>query len=156
MSLIIQQTLPYNPTDLELEDPNRWSRLFPLMRPSIRAIETAAGQVVVVDTSLANSRNVLVAAVGSVGKVSRTILSESHLAAFTTAPVGIPGATVEEIAVVLKDAGFPVEHGVVVVRAASQQQHLSRVGGVAELVVSGELQQDHVVSLLSAAKPDIK
>jgi dihydroxyacetone kinase len=61
----------------------------------------------------------------------------------------------EEIAKVLKDASFPVENGVVIVRVAFEQD-LRRSEGVAELFVSGELKLDHVLSLLSATKPEIK
>lgn len=155
MSLIVEQTLPYNSSQLQLEDPKRWSRLFPLMRPSIKTIEVDNGQVIVVDTALANSKNVLIAAVGSVGNFSSKILSESHLAAFTIEQNGRPTISADKIAKVLKDASFPVENGVVVVRAASTQD-LRRREGVAELSVSGELKLDHVLSLLSAANPEIK
>lgn len=155
MSLIVEQTLPYNSSQLQLEDSKRWSRLFPLIRPSIKTIEAVNGQVVAVDTALANSKNVLIAAVGSVGNFSSKILSESHLAAFTTEQNGKPAMSGGEIAKVLKDASFPVENGVVVVRAALRQD-LTKSEGVAELSVSGELKLDHMLSLLLATKPEVK
>jgi hypothetical protein len=84
MSVVVEQILPYTTTELKLEDPKRWSRLFPLIRPSIKAVETANGQTIVIDTALTGSKNVLIVAIGSVGNFSSKILSESHLAAFAT------------------------------------------------------------------------
>jgi dihydroxyacetone kinase len=155
MSIIVEPTLPYTTAELKLEDPKRWSRLFPLMRPSIKSVQTASGETVVVDTALAKSKDVLIAAVGSVGNFSSKILSESHLAAFTTEPHGKPNISAEEIQTVLKDNGFPIQNGIVVVRSSSTQDlRVSRA--IVELSVEGELKLDHILSLLSATNPEIK
>jgi hypothetical protein len=155
MSLVVEQTLPYNSSQLQLEDPKRWSRLFPLMRPSIKVVEAGDGQVVVLDTTLANSNSVLIAAISSTGNFSSKILSESHLSAFTTEQFGTSKISAEAITKVLKDASFPVENGVIVIRAASKQD-LRKVPGIAELSVTGELKLDHVLSLLLATKTEVK
>jgi hypothetical protein len=155
MSVIVEQTLPYTTAELKLEDPRRWSRLFPLMRPSIEAVETASGHSVVVDTALAKSKDVLLAAVGSAGSFSSKILSESHLAAFTTVQYGKQNISADEIRTVLKDSGFPINNGIIVVRSSSTQD-LKAPPGIADLSVEGELKLDHVLSLLSATKPEIK
>lgn len=155
MSVIVEQTLPYSSTELKLEDPKRWSRLFSLMRPSIKIIETAIGQAVVVDTALSGSKDVLIAAVANVGNFSSKILSESHLAAFATEHSGMPAISSEAIQILLEDNGFPVQNGVVVVRL-SPKQNLRVSHGIVELSVGGELRLDHVLSLLAAIKPDIK
>jgi hypothetical protein len=155
MSLVVEQTLPYTQTQLRLDDPKRWSRLFPLMRPSIKAVEAANGQTVVLDTALTNSKDVLIAAVGSAGNFSSKILSESHLAAFTIEQYGRPAISAEEIAETLNKYGFPMENGVIVVRESSRED-LRVAQGVAELSVVGELRLDHIISLLLATKPKVK
>ena len=155
MSLVVEQTLPYTKAQLKLDDPKRWTRLFPLMRPSIKAVETASGQTVVVDTALITSKDVLIVAIGSAGNFSSKILSESHLAAFTVEEHGRPAISAEEIAETLKNSGFPTENGVVVVRASSRED-LRAAQGVAELSVVGELKLDHILSLLLASKSEVK
>ncbi|KAH7314174.1 dhal domain-containing protein [Rhexocercosporidium sp. MPI-PUGE-AT-0058] len=154
MSLIVEQTIPYSNSQLQLEDPKRWSRLFPLLRPSIKVVETSGGQTVVIDTALANSKDVLIAAVGSIGNFSSKILSESHLAAFTVAENG-KDISAQDLVKALKDSGFPVENGVLVVRAG-RKQDLKSTSGVSELTVEGELKLDHALSLLLVAKPEVK
>ena len=155
MSLVVEQSLPYSKSELKLEDPKRWSRLFPLMRPSIKPVETPSGHAVVVDTALANTRNTLIAAIGYVGNFSSKILSESHLVAFSTEQFEKQAISAEDIAMSLKDAGFPVENGVVVVRRALKQDLRTFPGGV-EVAVVGELKVDHVLSLLGAANAETK
>jgi hypothetical protein len=155
MSLVVEQTLPYTHAQLKLADPKRWSRLFPLIRPSIKAVETASGQTLLVDTALANSRDVLVAAIGSAGNLSSKILSESHLAAFTTEQCESPAILAEEITETLRNSGLPTENGVVILRAGSRED-LRVAQGVAELSVVGELTLDHILSILLATKPEVK
>jgi len=155
MSIVVEQTLPYTSSQLQLQDPKRWSRLFPLMRPSIKAVEIENGQAIAVDTALAKSKNVLIAAIGSAGNFSSKILSESHVAAFTSEPAGGGTTSAEDIAKVLKDSGFPIDNGVVFIRASSKQE-LKVGSGVAEVSVIGELKFDHILSLLASVKPEIK
>jgi hypothetical protein len=155
MSVVVEQILPYTTTELKLEDPKRWSRLFPLIRPSIKAVETANGQTIVIDTALTGSKNVLIVAIGSVGNFSSKILSESHLAAFATRQSEQSTISTEDIHTILKDSGFSVQNGVVVVRS-STKQNLRTSRGIVELSVQGELKLDHVLSLLSAVKSEIK
>ena len=157
MSIIIEQTLPYTNSELELEDPTRWSRLFPLMRPSIKVVETSNSQPIMLDVALAKSRNVLIAAIGSVGNFSSKILSASHVAAFTAEPYGKNTTLAEDIVTVLKKNGFQTRNGVVVVRTSSKQDlRVSPAGDVVEVVVVGELKLDHVLSMLAASKIETK
>jgi hypothetical protein len=156
MSLVVEQTLPYTTTELKLEDPKRWSRLFPLIRSSVKTVEASNGQtLVVIDTALTGSKNVLFTAIGTVGRFSSTILSESHLAAFTTEQTSQSIISAEEIQKILKGNGFPIHNGVVVLRSGSKQ-NLRTSHKVVELSLEGELKLNHVLSLLSAIKPEIK
>ena len=156
MSLVVEQTLPYTATELKLEDPKRWSRLFPLIRPSVKTVEASNGHtLVVIDTALTGSKNALFTAIGTVGRFSSTILSESHLAAFATEQTSQSIISAEEIQTILKHNGFPIHNGVVVVRSGSKQ-NLRTSHKVIELSLEGELKLNHVLSLLSAIKPEIK
>jgi hypothetical protein len=155
MSIVVEQTLPYTNSQLQLEDPKRWSRLFPLMRPSIKAVDIEHGQIVFLDTALARSKNVLIAAIGSVGNFSSKILSESHVVAFTSEPFARGTTSAEDIAKVLKESGFPTENGVVVIRGGSKQD-LKASSGLVDVSVIGELKFDHILSLLASANPETK
>ncbi|PMD47444.1 Dak phosphatase [Hyaloscypha variabilis F] len=155
MAVVVEQTLPYSASELKLEDPHRWSRLFPLMRPSIKAFETSTGQTLVVDTALAESKDVILVAIGTVGNFSSKILSESHLSAFATEQPGTSTTSAEEIQKILKENGFPIQNGVIVVRSSSKQS-LKTSRGTIELSVEGESRLDHLLSLLSALRPEVK
>ncbi|KUJ16841.1 Dak phosphatase [Mollisia scopiformis] len=158
MSLVVDQTLPYTHQQLQFDDPNRWSRLFPLMRPSVRAIDISNGQTVVIDTSLVKSKDVLIAAIGSLGAFSSKILSESHLATFTSESTGKTITSAEDISKVLKENGFTTENGLVVVRSTSKKLDLEfrAESKVLEVAVIEELELDHILSLLSATQPKVK
>ncbi|KAL2061661.1 hypothetical protein VTL71DRAFT_7038 [Oculimacula yallundae] len=154
MSLIVEQTIPYSNSQLQLEDSKRWSRLLPLMRPSVKVVETRNGQIVMIDTLLAKSTEVLVASVGRIGNVSSKLLAGSHLAAFTVEQ-NEQEVSAADLAKVLEDSGFPTGNGVVVVRSGKKQD-LNSASGVLELTVEGELKLDHILSLLQAVKSEAK
>ncbi|CZR62493.1 uncharacterized protein PAC_12390 [Phialocephala subalpina] len=157
MSLVVEPTRPYTHQQLQLDDPKRWSRLFPLMRPSIKTVETSDGQTIVLDPTLAKSKDVLITAIGSAGNFSSKILSESHLAAFTTGQFGRPVVSASEIAKILKENGFPTENGLIVVRSSLKQDlEVQAESKVLEFAVVGELKLDHILSLLFATKPEVK
>lgn len=127
------------------------------MRPSIQAVETPSGQIVVVDTALAKSKNALIAAIGSVGNFSSKILSESHLAAFTSEQYGKNDTSAEGIVKALGGSGFPTGNGVVVVRVSSKQDlRVNLAGDMVEVAVVGELKLDHVLSLLAASNAETR
>lgn len=156
MSLIVEQTLPYTSAELQLHDPKRWSRLFPLIRPSIKAVELASGHTVAVDTSLTKSKDVLLVAVGSAGNFSSKILSESHLALFTTENVGAHSISLNEIVNFLRKSGFPVENGVVIIRSSLMLGLRAVSERAIDVSVVGELKLDHVLSLLSASNAETR
>ncbi|CZT49048.1 uncharacterized protein RSE6_09830 [Rhynchosporium secalis] len=154
MSLVVEQTIPYSTPQLQLKDPKRWSRLLPLMRPSIKVVGITNGQTVMIDTALAKSKDVLITSVVRVGNFSSKILSESHLAAFVVEQ-DEDAVSAGDLTKTLSDSGFPIENGVVVIRVGNNQD-LKNSSGVLELMVEGELKVDHALSLLSAAKPDVR
>lgn len=155
MALVVEQTLPYSASALHLEDPNRWSRLLPLIRPSVKAVELPTGQTVVIDTALVKSKNVLIAVVGRLGQLSNRILSDP-VAAFAVAKDEQSAVKAGEIEKLLSESGFAIESGVVVVRTGSEKE-LKRVSDKAvEVTVPGELKLDHVLSLLFSSNEETK
>lgn len=127
-----------------------------MIRPSVKAVELASGQTVIIDTALAHSKNVLIAAIGSAGNLSSRILSDSHLSAFTTQQGEKPGASAEEIASLLNENGFPIENGLVLVRTGSQQTLRVVSERAVEATVVGELRLDHILSLLLSSNGETK
>lgn len=157
MSLVVEQTLPYTHQQLQLENPYRWTRLFPLFRPSVKIVDTSNGQTIAIDTSLSKSKEVLIAAVGRVGSFSSKILSESHLSAFTTAQSGELAVSGKELSILLKENGFPTQNGLIVLRSNTKENtEVKSEGDVLEMAVQGELTLDHILSFLSATKPEVK
>jgi dihydroxyacetone kinase len=156
MSLIVEQTLPYSRSDLKLDDQKRWSRLFPLIRPSVKSVDLSNGHTVIVDTTLAKSKDVLLAAVGSTGNFSSKILSESHLSLFTTEEAGKQDVSTEDILKFLSESGYPVRNGLVVVKTGAKQDLRVVSERVVEVSVVRELKLDHLLSLLSAANLQTK
>lgn len=155
MALVVEQTLPYSASALHLEDPSRWSRLFPLIRPSVKAVELQDGNTVVVDTALVDSKDVLIAVVGRLGHLSNRILSDS-LAAFAVAKDEESAVKAEEIEKLLYASGFKAQSGVVVVRTGSKQILRQVSDKAVEVTVSGELKLDHVLSLLLSTNKETK
>jgi hypothetical protein len=155
MALVVEQTLPYSASALHLEDPERWSRLFPLIRPSVKAVELKSGQTVVIDTALVNSKDVLIAVVGRVGHLSNRILSDS-LAAFAVAQDEKSAVKAEDIDDLLGESGFKDASGLVVVRTGSDQSLRQVSNKAVEITVSGELRLDHVLSLLFSSNAETK
>lgn len=155
MALVVEQTLPFSASALHLEDPDRWSRLFPLIRPSVKAVELKSGQTVVIDTALVNSKEVLIAVVGRLGHLSNRILSDS-LAAFAVAQDEKSAVKAEEIENLLGDSGFKDASGLVVVRTGSEQSLRQASNKAVEITVSGELRLDHVLSLLFSSNAETR
>jgi hypothetical protein len=155
MSLVVEQTLPYSAAALQLEDPKRWSRLFPLIRPSVKAVELPSGQTIVVDTSLVSSKDVLIAVVVRVGNFPNQILSHA-LPAFATAQDESAAITTEDIEKVLLENGFRTQNGVVVVRTGSRETTRQVSDTAIEVTVVGELKLDHILSLLLSSNSETK
>lgn len=161
MALVVEPTLPYSPSQLELDDPSRWSRLYPLIRPSLRSFTNEIGQPILVDTASSKSPNVHIAAIGNAGNLSSKILSGPGVTAFATQPFGKESdLTAEDVIKAMRSGGVEIEKGLVILRVSNGQQMNSHVlnqhVSYLELFVRGESKMDHVLSLLLAAKPEIR
>ena len=130
------------------------------MRPSVKVVDIPSGQPILIDTALANSRNVLIAAIGRKGNLSSKALSESHLAAFSIEQFELQQAKddtvlASDIVKVLKENGFPTANGVVVVRAARKLEVRNFDGGL-EVDLDNKTKLDHVLSLLGAVNAETR
>lgn len=156
MALMVDQTLPYTSSDLKLDDTKRWSRLLPLMRPSLKVVGASHGESIVVDTALTKSQDVLIAVVTNVGYFSSTILNESHVAAFATESSERLIKS-NEILKALNTSGLPTENGVVVIRSGTTRGlSSSSVPGILEIVVDQDVEVNHLLSFLCRASPLVR
>lgn len=156
MSIVVEQTLPYTNSTLQLDSEERWSQLLPLIRPSVTEVKLASGHSVLLDSTLTKSGNVLIAAIGTVGNFSSTILSQFQLSLFSAEGSARESITAENIAKTLKENQCPMDHGLVIVRRSVKQDLVKLPGKIVEILVCGELEFDHVLSLLFSSRSEIK
>ncbi|KAI9848861.1 MAG: Dihydroxyacetone kinase 2 [Sclerophora amabilis] len=152
MALVVEQTLPFPASQLELENPERWSRIFPLIRPSVTKTQSKDGHNILVDKSLLKNGHVQIAAIGSTGNFPSKLLSARQISSFATQASGRGNVNGSDIAGALNAAGANPEDGLVVVKASSKRHlEIHSDGKLAEVEVEGELELDHLLSLLIAA-----
>ena len=113
MAVVVEQTIPFSPSALDLQNPHRWNDLFPLIRPSVREVQTAKGQHILVNQALAKSKYVNIVAVGNPGNFSSKLLDEKHVTAIVTAKAGAGVLTPQDIHHVLQTVGAAEKQGVV-------------------------------------------
>lgn len=151
MSIVVEQTIPFSSSSLDLENANRWNNLFPLIRPTVKAIQTPKGQSILIDEALAKSKYVRIAAVGSVGNFSSKLLDERNVTAIVTQTAGGGLLTAQDIQHAIYSGGIGEEQGVVVVRSGKQRRVVVHGSDIVEVETEGELEQDHVLHLLGNA-----
>lgn len=159
MAVIVEPTLPFSASALKLGSHDNWARLFPLINPACAAVRTPSGHTVLVNKSVADRGGVLICAVVPGSNLSSKLLEESSLAAFALKSHGKEDATAAELVQALVGAGICVESGVVVVRSGAESRFevvYSSKTSVLQVDVVGDLQFDHVLSLLSIMRPEIK
>lgn len=149
MAVVVEQTIPFAKDQLDAENTTRWNTLYPLIRPSIKAIKTTAGQTVLVDQTLANDKFVRVAVVGKAGNFSSKLLSDKHITAVVTDSED--SSSSKELAKAIDEAGHQQQAGVVVIKSGKQKK-LTRVEDeLIELELESDLEVDHLIHLLGAA-----
>ncbi|KAF2092222.1 Dak phosphatase [Saccharata proteae CBS 121410] len=150
MPVVVGQTIPWPLEELDLDNPNRWVELFPLIRPSVEAVTSEHGYTVFVDHALADSKIVQVAAMGRYGRFSTRFLSDKHVAAFVVSGTSTAGGvSVKDLVGILRGHGLQTSQGLVVVTAGERRSLRPVEDGVIELETEGELEFDHVLSLLN-------
>jgi len=150
MAVVVEQTIPFPASTLDLENPNRWNALFPLIRPTVKAVQTAKGQTILVDTAHADGKHVCVVAVGVLGNFSSKLLSDRHVSAVVTSQKGAGLLTSKDIAHTVEGAGFKQAPGFVVVRSGKQRKVELEGSSIVDVEVDGDLELDHVLHLLGS------
>lgn len=157
MALVIQQTLPYEPSTLKLTEPTRWTTLLPLIRPAIKISQTRDQHAIFLDTSLLAGHEIPLAVIyNSAGDFSGEILRSGTVAALS---FGGSEVSAEDVCNELEKengTGIGIERGVLILRLSSADRggrvQVGKEGSNVVLVdVFGALQFDHVLSLLATA-----
>jgi len=151
MAVVVEQTIPFPASSLDLQNSHRWNKLFPLIRPTVQTVRTAKGQNILVDTALAKSRVVQIAAVGSLGNFSSKLLDDRQVTAIVTEQSGAGLLTAQDVQHAMQTAGAAQEQGVVIVRAGKQRRVEMHGHDLIEVESQGELEQDHLLHLLGNA-----
>ena len=151
MAVVVEQTIPFSTSSLDLENPSRWNSLFPLIRPSVKAVRTPKGQHILVDEALSKSKYLRVAAVGSSGNFSSKLLDERSVTAVVTEKAGAGILTTQDIQHAIHSAGISQDQGLVVVRVGKERRVEAQGSNVLDIETESELQQDHVLHLLGNA-----
>ena len=152
MAVVVAQTIPFPPSSLDLHNPTRWSKLFPLIRSSVRTVGTSHGQDIIVDEALAKSRSVHIAAVGSLGSFSSKLLDDRTVTAIVSEHRGLGAkkTTAQDITQAIQTAGA-TKPSVVVVRAG-ERRSVTPVGeDVLEIESESEIEQNHIIHVLGSA-----
>jgi len=151
MAVVVEQTIPFSSSSLDLQNPHRWNDLYPLIRPSVKQVQTAKGQHILVDQALARGKYVNVAAIGSLGNFSSKLLDEKNVTAVVTEKAGAGLLTIQDIKHALQSVGAAEERGLVVVRAGKGRNVQVHSSDVIEVEAVGELELDHLLHLLGNA-----
>lgn len=151
MAVVVEQTIPFPTSSLDLHNEKRWNTLFPLIRPTVKAVKAGKGQTVLVDQAVAKSKLVHIAAVGSAGNFSSKLLDDRNVAAIVTDQPGSGSLGAHDIVQALESAGASDEQRVVVVRAGKKRRVEVSDGGILEVESEGELEADHILHLLGNA-----
>ncbi|PPJ54568.1 hypothetical protein CBER1_06635 [Cercospora berteroae] len=149
MAVVVEQTIPFSSSTLDLENATRWNTLLPLIRPSIKAVQTQKSQHILVDTAKAEGKYVHIVAVGTSGNFSSKLLDDKYVTAIITQEKGAGVLHATDLPHALQSAGIKVSQGVVVVRAGKQKKVEAHQPDVLEIELSSELEQDHVLHLLA-------
>jgi len=151
MAVVVEQTIPFPTASLDLENPDRWNALFPLIRPTVKTAQTAKGQTLLIDTAHADGKHVCIVAVGVLGNFSSKLLSDRHVSAVVTSKKGAGILTAKDIAHTVEQAGFKNAPGFVVVKSGKERRVELEGSSIVDVEVSGDLEVDHVLQLLGAA-----
>ena len=151
MAVVVEQTVPFSADVLDIENTSRWNNLFPLIRPTVKVVQTPKGQSLLVDGKHAKSKFVRIAAVGSVGNFSSKLLDERNVCAIVTERHGAGLLTAKDIQHAIYSGGIGEQQGVVVVRSSAQRRVEVLGSDLVEVQTEGELQLDHVLHLLGNA-----
>ena len=150
MSVVVEQTLPFNNDILDLHNPSRWNHLFPLIRPDVKAVQTSKGHSILVNEAATKSKYVRIAAVVKAGNFSSKLLDDSNVAAIVSESPGASDLSARDIQQEIESKSGEGQ-ALVVVRKGTDSHAIVHSESLIEVVTSSELQQDHVLHLLTHA-----
>lgn len=145
MAVVVEQTIPFPPEALDLQNAQRWNDLYPLIRPSVKQVQTAKGQHILVDEALVKSKYVNIAAIGNLSNFSSKLLDDKSVTAIVTEKAGAGVLTTQDITHALE------KQGLVVVRSGKNRNVQVHGSDVIEVEAAGELESDHLIHLLGHA-----
>ncbi|CAD0114563.1 unnamed protein product [Aureobasidium uvarum] len=150
MAVVVEQTIPFAREQLDTENTTRWNTLYPLIRPSIKALKTKSGQTVLVDQTLADDKFVRVVVIGKAGNFSSKLLSDKHITAVVTDCESGSECSSKDLVKAINEAGHQQQAGIVILRSG-QQRSLTRVEDeLVEVGLADDLDVDHLIHLLGA------
>ena len=156
MAVVVEQTVPFSADVLDLNNTSRWNTLFPLIRPTVKAVQTPKGQSILIDEAHAKTKYVRIAAVGNEGNFSSKLLDERNVCAIVTERQGAGLLTAGDIQHAIYSSGIGEHQGVVVVRSGHQRRVEVHGSDLIEVQTEDELQMDHVLHLLGNATESCK
>ena len=150
MAVVVEQTIPFSSPSLDLQNTNRWNGLLPLVRPSVKHVQTAKGQQLLVNQSIIDSKFCNTVAVTAPGNFSSKLLDGSKVAAIVTEEPGKEGLTARDIKYALQEFGATEHQALVVVRSGKSRNLKASVeDNSIDVEVNGDLEYDHLLFLLA-------
>ncbi|KAK4960045.1 hypothetical protein LTR10_002934 [Elasticomyces elasticus] len=150
MAVVVEQTIPFPASTLDLHNSQRWSSLFPLIRPTVKAVQNANGFHILIDSALLKSKTVLIAAVGRSGAFSSKVLDDQDVVAIAIEHDGVE-VTAQDVQQLLQAESEVKSQGIVVARVGRQRKVEQHSDGLVEVHTGSELELDHVLHLLGSA-----
>lgn len=151
MAVIVEQTIPFAREQLDVENTARWNTLYPLIRPSVKAVKTPGGQTVLIDQTLANDKFVRIVVVGKAGNFSSKLLSDKHITAVVTDSASGSEPSSKDLVHAVNEAGHRQHAGIVILRSGKQKKLTTLDDELVEVELKDDLEVDHLIHLLGAA-----
>jgi hypothetical protein len=150
MAVVVEQTIPFSAQSLDIQNTNRWNELLPLIRRSMKQVQTATGQQILVNQSIIDSKFCNTVAITTPGKLSSKLLDGSNVAAIVTEAPGADRLTASDIKEALQAVGATEHQALVIVRSGKSRDLKACVpDNSLDVQVNGELEYDHLLFLLA-------
>jgi len=150
MAVVVEQTIPFSSPSLDLQNTNRWNGLLPLVRRSMKQVQTSKGQQILINQSIIDSKFCSTVAITTLGNFSSKLLDGSKVAAIVTEEPGKEALTARDIKHALQEFGATEHQALVVVRSGKNRNLKACVeDNSIDVEVNGELEYDHLLFLLA-------
>ena len=150
MPVVVEQTIPFTPQSLDLENPRRWNKLIPLIRPSVKRQPLGHGQTLLIDTAQCDQKRVHVVVVDASGTFSSKFLSIPGVTAIVLEETSSKRVIAGDIA-----KAFKSDVALLTLRSAKRRAVELKADDLIEAEVDGDLELDHVLHLLGRVDRDL-